>query len=87
MIPFIVISISILMGVLLDTNVIVDIFKNPKPLLVGFVAQYGLMPFLAMAIAKIFHYTPLNSLSLFVIGCCPGNQKKTKSSFFIRIKK
>jgi len=82
MIPFIVISISILMGILLDTKVIVDIFKNPKPLLVGFVAQYGLMPFLAMAIAKIFHYTPLNSLSLFVIGCCPGNQQKQNLLFY-----
>jgi predicted Na+-dependent transporter len=72
MIPFIVIIISVLMGVLLDTTVIGDIVKHPKPVIVGFVAQYGLMPFLAMAIAKIFRYTPLNSLALFVIGCCPG---------------
>lgn len=71
-IPFMVTGISIFMGVLLDTSVIVSIFKNPTPVLVGFVAQYGLMPFLAMAIAKLFHYTPLNSLALFVIGCCPG---------------
>jgi hypothetical protein len=84
MIPFIVIFISVLMGILLDTTVIIGIFKNPKPLIIGFVAQYGLMPFLAMAIAKIFNYTPLNSLSLFVIGCCPG--KKTFLFFFIRIK-
>jgi len=75
LIPFIVISISILMGILLNTDLIIEIFKKPKPLIVGFVAQYGLMPFLAMAIAKIFRYTPLNSLSLFVIGCCPGKQK------------
>ncbi len=84
LIPFIVISISILMGVLLNTDLIIEIFKKPKPLIVGFVAQYGLMPFLAMAIAKIFRYTPLNSLSLFVIGCCPGKQK---IFFFIRIKR
>ncbi len=71
-IPFIVIVISILMGVLLDTTLIIDIFKNPKPVLIGFLAQYGLMPFLAMGIAKIFHFTPLYSLALFVIGCCPG---------------
>jgi predicted Na+-dependent transporter len=74
MIPFIVVSISILMGVLLDTTVIVGIFKKPIPVLIGFVAQYGLMPFLAMAIAKIFRYTPLNSLALFICGCCPGKK-------------
>ncbi|CAF0971935.1 unnamed protein product [Adineta ricciae] len=72
-IPFMVTGISILMGILLDTNTILNILKKPVPLLVGFVAQYGLMPFLAMAIAKLFHYTPLHSLALFVIGCCPGS--------------
>jgi bile acid transporter len=72
-IPFIVVSISILMGILLDPKCMTEIVKKPTPLIVGFVAQYGLMPFLAMAIAKIFHYTPLNSLALFVIGCCPGS--------------
>jgi predicted Na+-dependent transporter len=73
-IPFMVIIISIIMGVLLDTKVIKGIIEKPKPVIVGFLAQYGLMPFLAMAIAKIFHYTPLNSLALFVIGCCPGKR-------------
>lgn len=71
-IPFMVTGISILMGILLDTSIIISIFKKPVPLLVGFIAQYGLMPFLAIAIAKLFHYTPLHSLALFVIGCCPG---------------
>ena len=71
-IPFVVVIISILMGVLLDTSVIAEIAKKPTAVLVGFVAQYGLMPFLAMGIAKLFNYTPLNSLALFVIGCCPG---------------
>jgi len=73
-IPFMVIIISIIMGVLLDTKVIKGIIEKPKPVIVGFLAQYGLMPFLAMAIAKIFRYTPLNSLALFVIGCCPGKR-------------
>ncbi|CAF1067180.1 unnamed protein product [Rotaria sordida] len=72
-IPFIVIIISILMGFLLDLKIITDLLKNPKPVIIGFLAQYGLMPFLAMGIAKIFHYTPLYSLALFVIGCCPGS--------------
>ena len=71
-IPFVVIIISVLMGVLLDTSVMAEIAKKPTAVLVGFVAQYGLMPFLAMGIAKLFNYTPLNSLALFVIGCCPG---------------
>ncbi|CAF3396934.1 unnamed protein product [Rotaria sp. Silwood1] len=71
--PFLVIFISIQMGILLDTKILIDLVKNPKPVIVGFISQYGLMPFLAMAIAKIFHYSPLYSLALFIIGCCPGS--------------
>ena len=71
--PVVVIAISTLMGILLDPTVMGEIVKKPTAVLVGFLAQYGLMPFLAMAIAKIFHYTPLNSLALFIIGCCPGS--------------
>jgi predicted Na+-dependent transporter len=70
--PFLVIFISIQMGILLDTNILMDLVKRPKPVIIGFVSQYGIMPFLAMGIAKVFHYTPLYSLALFVIGCCPG---------------
>ena len=85
-IPFMVITISVIMGILLDTTVIKGIILKPIPVIVGFVAQYGMMPFLAVAIAKIFRYTPLNSLALFVIGCCPGktislDNKKTKLYF------
>jgi len=72
-VPVVVIIISIFMGVLIDPNVITKIVKEPKALLIGLLAQYGLMPFLAAAIAKLFHYDPLYSLALFVIGCCPGS--------------
>ncbi len=72
--PFLIIFISIQMGILLDTKILIDLVKKPKAVVIGFIAQYGLMPFLAMAIAKIFHYTPLYSLALFVIGCCPGKR-------------
>ncbi len=38
-IPFMVIIISIIMGVLLDTKVIKGIIEKPKPVIVGFLAQ------------------------------------------------
>lgn len=84
MLPFLVVFISIQMGILLETKVLADLFRNPKPVIVGFIAQYGLMPFLAMAIAKIFNYTPLYSLALFVIGCCPGkNRSRSKTRIYL----
>jgi hypothetical protein len=73
--PFLIIFISIQMGILLDTKILIEIIQRPTPIFIGFIAQYGVMPFLAMAIAKIFRYSPLDSLALFVIGCCPGNEQ------------
>lgn len=70
--PTLLMFISIQMGILLDTKVLIELVKKPKSVLIGFLCQYGLMPFLAMAIAKIFRYSPLDSLVLFIIGCCPG---------------
>jgi hypothetical protein len=75
--PFLIIFISIQMGILLDTKILIELVKKPKAVLIGFISQYGIMPFLAMGIAKIFHYTPLYSLALFVIGCCPGKKETT----------
>jgi hypothetical protein len=81
--PFIVIFISIQMGILLDTKILLDLVKKPTPVIVGFISQYGIMPFLAMAIAKIFNYSPLYSLALFIIGCCPGKIRIKKIVLFI----
>lgn len=69
----VVIGTSILTGIVLDMDVILGFFERPRPILIGFVARYGLMPFLGMTTAKLFQYTSLNTLVLFIIGCCPGS--------------
>ncbi|CAF0933343.1 unnamed protein product [Brachionus calyciflorus] len=64
--------ISLLMGILLDKECIVKLFKMPKPMFIGFFCQYIIMPMLAFSICNIFHLTPLESLALFIYGCSPG---------------
>ncbi|CAF1017600.1 unnamed protein product [Rotaria sordida] len=71
-IPFLIGFISIQMGILLDIDVLKEIFRRPIPVVIGFTCQYGLMPLIAFAISKIFHYSPLYGLGIFVVGCCPG---------------
>lgn len=70
--PFLVVIVSVLMGILMETAVLIKILKNPKPVIIGFCAQYLLMPVLSMIIGYVFDYSTLNKLALFVIGCCPG---------------
>ena len=71
-IPFVIIFVSIQMGVLLDLGVLAEIGRRPIQVLIGFVCQYVFMPMIAYAISKIFRYQPLYGLGLFVVGCCPG---------------
>ncbi|CAF3019901.1 unnamed protein product [Rotaria sp. Silwood2] len=71
-IPFLIGFISVQMGILLDINVLQEIVRRPIPVVIGFTCQYGLMPLIAFAISKIFHYSPLYGLGIFVVGCCPG---------------
>ena len=71
-IPFIVIFISVQMGMLLDIDALKEIMRRPVQIVIGFVCQYGFMPLIAFGISKIFRYDPLYGLGLFVVGCCPG---------------
>ena len=71
-IPYVIVFISVQMGILLELEVLKEIVQRPTPLAIGFFCQYGLMPMIAWAITKIFRYPPLYGLALFVVGCCPG---------------
>ncbi len=71
-VPFVVIFISIQMGILLDIAVLKELTRRPIQVLIGFVCQYMLMPLIAFSITKLFRYKPLYGLGLFVVGCCPG---------------
>lgn len=71
-IPYIIIFISIQMGILLDREILKQLIRRPIQVVIGFVCQYFFMPLLAYAISKIFRYEPLYGLGLFVVGCCPG---------------
>ncbi|CAF3679138.1 unnamed protein product [Rotaria sp. Silwood1] len=71
-IPFIVIFISIQMGILLDIVVLKELVHRPIAVAIGFICQYGLMPMIAFTITKIFQYPPLYGFGLFAVGCCPG---------------
>ncbi|VDL81136.1 unnamed protein product [Nippostrongylus brasiliensis] len=66
---------NILMGCELDMNAVLDTVKRPVAPLIGFFAQFLIMPVLAYGIAKtVFVSRGLFSmaLGLFITGCSPG---------------
>ncbi|XP_041070070.1 sodium/bile acid cotransporter [Carcharodon carcharias] len=45
---------------------------KPKGVLIAVFSQYGIMPFTAFSLAKMFSLSSIESLSLLICGCCPG---------------
>ena len=77
-IPYVIMFVSIQMGVLLDIEIIKELIRRPIQILIGFICQYFCMPLIAYAISKIFRYEPLYGLGLFVVGCCPGGTQSNQ---------
>lgn len=60
------------MGLTLTTADFKALAKRPFDICVGAIAQYLIMPFLALAITKALNLPDAIALGLILVGCCPG---------------
>ncbi len=60
------------MGMTLKTSDFKIIFTKPKPVLLGVIAQYTIMPLLAYVISTVFKLPPQLAVGVILVGTCPG---------------
>ena len=60
------------MGMSLQDNDIQRIFLQPKDILIGFCAQYLIMPLSAFLICQIFKPAIGVQIGIYLVACCPG---------------
>jgi BASS family bile acid:Na+ symporter len=60
------------MGMTLTVSDFKRVITTPEYVLVGFLAQYSIMPFAAAGLAKLFQLGPELSAGLILVGCAPG---------------
>lgn len=48
------------------------IFRHPKDMIIGCMAQFLIMPFTAYILARIFKLPPDLAIGVILVGCCPG---------------
>jgi len=60
------------MGLTLNLHDFKIVFSRPKDILVGCLAQFTIMPFLAWGLAKLFMLDEALALGIVLVGCCPG---------------
>ncbi|MBQ1884258.1 MAG: bile acid:sodium symporter family protein [Bacteroidales bacterium] len=60
------------MGLTLKTEDFKIVFSRPKEVLIGFVAQFTLMPLIAFLLIKIFALPTELAIGVMLVGTCPG---------------
>lgn len=73
--PYITAALSLTMlsmGMTLTINDFFRVLKQPQLIALGFIAQYGIMPFSAYYIARFMKLGPELSTGLILVGCSPG---------------
>jgi BASS family bile acid:Na+ symporter len=68
-------------GIVLNPEDFVNIFKNIKVVLVGVVAQFSIMPISAYLVSKLFSFSDDFSLGLILTGSAPGAMASNVLSF------
>jgi bile acid:Na+ symporter, BASS family len=73
--PWIVWGLAIIMlgmGLTLSLADFKNVMTMPRAILVGFCAQYTIMPFLGWGIARLMHLPTPFAVGLILVACCPG---------------
>lgn len=60
------------MGLTLKVSDFAVVFKRPRDILLGFVAQFTIMPLLAFLLTKVFNLPVELAVGVILVGTCPG---------------
>ncbi|MCP9768376.1 bile acid:sodium symporter family protein [Lacihabitans sp. LS3-19] len=60
------------MGATMTLDDFVEIFKSPKKVLIGLIAQFSIMPFLGFGLSRAFSFPPEIAAGIVLIGCSPS---------------
>ena len=72
------------MGLTISTDDVRNLLKQPLHILLGAVAQYTIMPFVAFGLSKVFGLDPYLAVGIILVGCCPGGVSSNVMSFLAR---
>ncbi|KAF7654798.1 hypothetical protein LDENG_00064580 [Lucifuga dentata] len=71
-------TIIILFITMISLGCTMDVFKikthilQPKGVVIGLLAQFGIMPLAAFCLTKMLQLEPIKAVTVLICGCCPG---------------
>ncbi|KAG7467296.1 hypothetical protein MATL_G00151860 [Megalops atlanticus] len=57
--------------------------KRPWGIIVGFLCQFGIMPFTAFALSLAFNVLPVQAVVILIMGCCPGGSSSNILAYWL----
>ncbi|KAA0715758.1 Ileal sodium/bile acid cotransporter [Triplophysa tibetana] len=60
------------MGCTVEVKQLWGHIRRPWGIFIGFLCQFGIMPFTAFALALAFNVLPIQAVVIIIMGCCPG---------------
>ena len=60
------------MGCTVDSTKLWGHVRRPWGIFIGFLCQFGVMPFTAFALSLAFNVLPVQAIAIIIMGCCPG---------------
>lgn len=72
------------MGMTLSGGDFKEVFKHPKSVFIGVIAQYTIMPILAFALATLLGLPPEIAVGVILVGTCPGGTSSNVMTFLAR---
>ena len=72
------------MGMTLTVQDFKTVFKRPWEVLIGVVAQFVIMPFVAWALVRLFALPPELAIGVILVGTCPGGTASNVISYLAK---
>ncbi|XP_073702221.1 ileal sodium/bile acid cotransporter [Garra rufa] len=57
--------------------------RRPWGIFIGFLCQFGIMPFTAFALSLIFNVLPVQAIVIIIMGCCPGGSSSNVFCYWL----
>ncbi|KAJ8246728.1 hypothetical protein GJAV_G00254720 [Gymnothorax javanicus] len=71
------------MGCTVDIHKLWAHVRRPWGIFVGFLCQFGIMPFTAFALSLMFNVMPIQAVAILIMGCCPGGSSSNILAYWL----
>jgi bile acid transporter len=72
------------MGASLTVDDFRAVARRPRGVFIGFLSQFGIMPFIAFTLATVLNFHPAFAIALILVGCLPGGTTSNMFTYFSR---